>query len=134
MSRANVGLVHSLYAAFVRGDIAYIIAALAPDVHWESGGRASDFPTFGPRRGPAEVQTFFDEVAENLEFSEFMPREFCPGGDKVFVLGSYAATMRKSGKSAACEWVHVFTLHNGKVVRFREFTDTALLAEAYRGA
>ena len=79
------------------------------------------------------MQAFFGQVAENLDFSDFTPREFCSSGDKVFVPGFYAATMRKSGKSAACEWVHVFTLRDGKVVRFREFTDTALLAEAYRG-
>ena len=133
MSNANIALVQDLYAAFGRGDVADIIASLAPDVHWESGGRASDFPTFGPRKGPSEVQAFFGQVAENLDFSDFTPREFCSSGDKVFVPGFYAATMRKSGKSAACEWVHVFTLRDGKVVRFREFTDTALLAEAYRG-
>ena len=133
MSNANIALVRDLYAAFGRGDVAGIIAGLAPDVHWESGSRASDFPTFGPRKGPSEVRTFFGQVADNLDFSEFTPRELCPCGDKVFVPGFYAATMRKSGKSAACEWVHVFTLRDGKVVRFREFTDTALLAEAYRG-
>ena len=42
--------------------------ALAPDVHWESGGRRSDFPTFGPRKGPSEVQGFFSQVAENFRF------------------------------------------------------------------
>ena len=133
MSKTSVALVQDLYAAFGRGDIAHIIAALASDVHWESGGCRSDFPIFGPRKGPSEVQTFFAQVAETLDFSEFTPREFCPCGDKVFVLGFYAATMRKSGKSAACEWVHVFTLRDGKVVRFREFTDTAMLAQAYSG-
>ena len=53
MSNANVALVQGLYAAFGRGDVADIIAGLAPDVHWESGGRRSDFPTFGPRKGPS---------------------------------------------------------------------------------
>jgi ketosteroid isomerase-like protein len=79
------------------------------------------------------VKAFFGQVAENLDFSEFTPHELCPCGDKVFVLGFYAATMRKSGGKAACEWVHVFTLRDGKVVRFREFTDSAMLADAYRG-
>ena len=97
------------------------------------GGRATDFPTFGPRKGPSAVQDLLRPGRRQPRFSEFTPREFYAGGDKVFVLGFYAATMRKSGKSAACEWVHVFTLRDGKVVRFRELTDTALLAEAYRG-
>jgi len=29
--------------------------------------------------------------------------------------------------------VHVFTIKDGKVTDFREFTDTATFAEAYRG-
>jgi ketosteroid isomerase-like protein len=29
--------------------------------------------------------------------------------------------------------VHVFTIKGGKVTAFREFTDTAQFAEAYRG-
>ena len=33
MSNANVALVQGLYAAFGRGDVADIIASLAPDVH-----------------------------------------------------------------------------------------------------
>ena len=133
MGTANIALVQSLYAAFLRGDVAHITGALTPDAHWESGGRASDFPTFGPRRGPSEAAVFFQQVAENLNFSEFSPREFYAADDKVFVLGFYAATVTKTGKTAACEWVHIFTIRGGKVTRFREFTDTAVIAEAYRG-
>jgi ketosteroid isomerase-like protein len=29
--------------------------------------------------------------------------------------------------------VHVFTIRDGKVAKFREFNDTAQFAEAYRG-
>ncbi len=45
----NIALVKSLYGAFGKGDIATIVAAMAPDVNWEAVGRTSDFPTFGPR-------------------------------------------------------------------------------------
>jgi uncharacterized protein len=49
------------------------------------------------------------------------------------VLGHYAWKIRKTGRAVASDWVHVFTLHNGKVTKFREFNDTAQFAEAYRG-
>ena len=99
MSNANVALIQGLYAAFGRGDVADIIASLAPDVHWESGGRRSDFPTFGPRKGPSEVQGFFSQVAENFDFSDFTPREFCPSDDKVFVpvAGTRSALLQQLG-------------------------------------
>ena len=86
MSNANIALVQDLYAAFSRGDVATIIAA--PCARRRIGRAAVAGPTSRPSdraRGRSEVQTFFSQVAENLDFSEFTPREFCPSGDKVFV-------------------------------------------------
>ena len=40
--------------------------------------------------------------------------------------------MKKTGKRAASDWMHVFTVKDGKVVHFREFTDTAKFADAWR--
>jgi ketosteroid isomerase-like protein len=132
MSNPDVTLVQGLYAAFLRGDVAHIVGALTPNVHWESGGRSSAFPTFGLWNGPAKVQEFFRLVGENLDFSDFSPREFHAAADKVFVLGHYAATLRKTGKKVASDWVHVITIKDGRVTRFHEFTDTETIANAYR--
>jgi len=133
MTDASVKLAKDMYAAFQRGDIGTIVNACAPDIAWEINGRQSDFPTLGTRHGRAGVQDFFATVAEHLNFSEFSPQEFYPSGDKVFVLGRYAMTVKKTGKPMACGWCHVFTVRNGIITGFREFTDTAQAAEAYRG-
>jgi len=122
-----------MYADFGKGDIATIVGNLTPDVRWHSGGRASDYPGFGERKGPQEVQGFFKTVSDNLDFAHFSPREFYSDGDKVFVLGDYAMTMKKTGKKVESDWVHIFTFRDGKVAGFREMTDTAQAAEAYRG-
>jgi ketosteroid isomerase-like protein len=129
----NVALVKSLYAAFGKGDIATIVAAVAADVDWSVNGRASDVPTFGARKGQAAVQEFFALVASSYTFSEFLPKEFHAVSDKVFVLGRYAMTVKKTGKPAESDWVHIFTIAGGKVTAFREFLDTARAAEAFRG-
>ena len=128
----NIALVKSLYVAFGKGDIATIVAAVTTDVDWVSTGRASDFPTLGPRKGPGGVGEFFRLVGSSLVFSEFSPKEFYAVGDKVFVLGSYAMTVTKTGKAMQSDWAHIFTIANGKVKAFREFLDTARAAEAYR--
>jgi ketosteroid isomerase-like protein len=133
MDNANVALAKRMYDAFGRGDIAMIVNTMTADSHWETVGRAADFPTLGTRRGRPGVQKFFDLVGTNLKFSEFSPKEFYAAGDKVFVLGRYAATATKTGKSFASDWCHIFTIRDGQVTSFREFTDTAQLAEAHRG-
>ena len=133
MSQADVALVQSLYAAFGRGEIATIVAAVTPDIEWRLNGSRSDHPLLGTWKGSKGVQAFFDELAKLQDFSEFSPREFLSAGDRVFVLGHYAATMRNTGRKAASDWVHIFTVRNGKVVAFLEFTDTAEFARAWKG-
>jgi ketosteroid isomerase-like protein len=133
MSNVNVMLVKGLYAAFKRGDIAAITAALTDDADWHVHGRPSDFPTIGRWKGPKGAGTFFALVAEHMESTEFSPRDFHAAGDTVFVLGRYGWKVRKTGKPVSAEWCHVFTIDSGKVSAFCEFTDTAQFAEACRG-
>ena len=132
MSNTNVQVVKDCYEAFQREDAETLFGAMAPDIEWDHVGRESDFPTFGPRHGLPAVREFFRDVADNLDFHSFEPREFHGIGDLVFVMGSYAVTVRKTGRPTASEWLHVFRLKGGKITRFREFTDTAKFAEAWR--
>jgi uncharacterized protein len=133
MSTANTALIQSLYAAFLRGDIAPILDALTPEAAWHVHGLASDHPAMGVFNGPAGAERFFATIAEVQEAREFAPREYYAVDDKVFVLGHYAWTMRRTGKPVASDWVHIFTINGGKVTAFDEFTDTARFAEAMRG-
>ncbi len=131
---SNVDHVQSLYAAFGRGDLEAIISGLTPDVAWEDYGRATDFPTLGPRSGHAEVRGFFEVLASELDFRQFEPREVHAVAEKVFVQGHSQILVRKTGRVIDTDWVHIFTLRDGKVAGFREFADTAQMAEAYRVA
>jgi uncharacterized protein len=133
MSDANVKLVRSLYDAFQRGEIATIIKAMTPDIDWQVHGKANGVPTIGRWNGPQGAQEFFRLVAENQDVTEFSPQDFYAAGNKVFALGRYAWIVRKTGKTVGGEWCHAFTIENRKVSQFREFTDTASFAEAYRG-
>jgi uncharacterized protein len=132
MNNPNIAFVKSLYIAFQQRRIETIIDAVSPNVDWQTVGRAKDYPAFGPRKGRAAVEEFFGIVAENEVFSEFSPREFFCDSDRVFAFGRYAGTMKKTGRTFETEWVHVFTIRDGKVTRFREHTDTAQFAEGYR--
>ena len=133
MPNKNVEVVRDAYAAFQAGDMEKLFAAMAEEIDWESVGRPADFPSLGPRRGKAATGEFFRTVAETPEFHAFSPREFHAVGDIVFVFGSYDVTVRKTGRRVASEWLHAFWVRDGKVFRFREYTDTARFAEAWRG-
>ena len=132
-TEANIALVQAMYAAFFSGDMDTIVNSMTPDVDWQSIGPAKDFPLFAPRHGAAEVVRFFEDLKESLTFTEFSPREFVASGNTVVCLGHYAMTFNRSGRKAATDWAWVFTFRDGKVAQFREHTDSAKLAEAYRG-
>jgi len=129
----NIDVVKDCYQAFLAGDIERLLRALSADVAWEHVGRESDLPTFAPFHGVDGVRKFFGLVAETLDFRRFTPSAFHGSGDLVFAMGDYEATIKKTGKHAGSQWLHVFWLKGGKVIRFLEFTDTARFAEAWHG-
>jgi ketosteroid isomerase-like protein len=64
------------------------------------------------------------------EIQGFEPREFLSAGEHVTVLGWEKTAARPSGKVFETEWVHVFTVRDGKVVRFWGMYDTEASALA----
>jgi uncharacterized protein len=127
----NTQVVQDAYAAFGRGDIQTVLDKLADDVVWEGVyGAAAHVPTSGTRRGKGAVAEFFKQVAANVNFSRFEPKEFIATGDKVVALGHYAATT-PADKSFDSEFAMVFSLQNGKVTHFREFCNSAAINAAY---
>jgi ketosteroid isomerase-like protein len=126
--------VEAAYGAFGKGDIPGVIALLTPDVFWESVGNPADFPALGPKRGAAAVEAQFRTLGTLLSFQSFEPHQFFAAGpDTVFVLGHYDRTVIKTGKTANSDFVHVFVIREGKIASYREFQDTATLADAWRG-
>jgi ketosteroid isomerase-like protein len=45
-------------------------------------------------------------------------------------LGANGCAQRSTGRVYQVDWVHAFTLRSGKIVEFREYTDTATIVEA----
>ena len=133
MEAQNTRVVKEAYAAFQRGDIPAVLAALDDDIQWQAViGTEGIVPTAGLRRGRAGVAQFFQQLADNVTFDAFEPREFIAQGDQVAVIGRYKGNAKTTGKTWDVEWVMVFTLRNGKVVRFREYSDSLKLAAAFQ--
>lgn len=117
-------IVQQVYAAFGRGDVPAILSMVAEDVDWEfvaSPGVAYA----GNRRSHAEVADFFAAVARTDAIQAFEPREFIDAGTDVTVLGWEKATALDTGNDFETEWIHVFTVIDGKVTRWRGFFNTA---------
>jgi ketosteroid isomerase-like protein len=129
----NKAFVQSLYAAFGRGDIPFILAHADEAIAWSSSNSTGVVPWGGARQGRQDVQKFFEILAANLDFEVFDPRRFASDGGLVFVQGRTVAKVKSTGRRFDMEWVHLFTIEGGKVKRFEEFYDTAGVAPALSG-
>ena len=132
MESQNTKIVQDAYAAFLRGDVTSLLGLMSDDVVWEPVlGTASHVPFSGKRQGKPAVAEFFQLVATNEDFTQFEPREFVAQGDAVVAIGHYKAITKTTGKTFDSDFVMVFTMKDGKVVRFREFTDSAGVNAAF---
>lgn len=126
----TTGVIQQIYEAFGRGDLPAVLGALADDVEWSFHGPSS-IPFGGTRRGREEVEQFFRAIAEHVEVDEFGPRgKFIAQDDTVVVLGHERMRAKSTGAAWETDWVHVWTLRDGKVVQVHEFSDTAAIVDA----
>jgi ketosteroid isomerase-like protein len=121
---AALDVVQQGYAAFGRQDIPALLKFVADDVNWQEICPAS-LPYSGLRRTPAEVGEFFSDITRVEDISVFEPQEFIEAGENVTVLGYLEAFALDTKQKFQTEWIHVFTVQNGKITRWRGFTNTA---------
>ena len=130
----NVKFVQSLYSAFSRGDMETIYEGCDPNIDWWSNVDPALVPWGGGRRGIDGVKSFFAEIAAHVDFETFEPQQFLNGQGFVLVLGHTIARMKPAGGRIDDEWAHCLWIRGGKVVQFREFSDTHAVIQAYHGA
>src|ERR1700741_3392917 len=117
---AALNIVKQAYAAFGRQDIPALLELVSDEVDWECVAPAS-LPYAGKRTTRAEVADFFSALPKADAIHAFEPREFIDAGEHVVVLGWEKTTALDTNKTFETEWVHVFTVTNGKVARWRGF-------------
>lgn len=122
-------LVKQTYDAFFRGDIDGLLQHYSDDIDWQVYGPSS-IPTAGPHHGKEEVRAFFKKVNDLLETEKFDVQKYVAQGDTVVALGEYTWRSKETGRVLDAHFAHVVTIKNGKINKFREFTDTAAALEA----
>jgi ketosteroid isomerase-like protein len=125
MSDLKIETVQSVYEAFGRGDIDFILDQLTDDVDWASCLDSDIAPWHGILRGKAEVPSFFKALGETLQITEFTPLSFASNETDVMVVTHWAATAPATGKSAAMDIHHWWRFRDGKIYFYRGTEDTA---------
>ena len=130
---SNLEVTQSIYAAFGRGDIPYILGLLAEDVVWDH-----ELPSYGvgylePCSSREDVGKFFAGLA-TLEFQRFEPLNFLVGGDEVAATIRTTLVNKNTGRQISDFEVHLWTFgDDGLVTRFVHVVDRHAHAAAWRG-
>jgi ketosteroid isomerase-like protein len=120
----NVATVSKIYDAFGRGDVPSILSCLADDVEWDNRD-SHGIPLLVPRRGPAEVGLFFQEL-RNIELLSFSVNNLFDGGSAVVAWISISWKWKASGRVFSDPVaLHLWQFDSvGKVNRFFHVEDT----------
>ena len=120
----NKGIVESVYESFSRGDLSSIVGLFASDIQYQM---ANNFPYGGgkPFVGPkAVIEGVFQRMGSEVEGMSAAPKRAIDGGDTIVVEGRYSGKIKATGKAIDAQFVHVWQLAAGKIIRFQQYTDT----------
>jgi ketosteroid isomerase-like protein len=120
----NVQIVRKLLAAFQCGDLRALLDLCSQDVVIQHPIPKEILPFAGISRGKREAKRFCIGMAERFNLNPFQPSEFIAQGNKVAVIIFERSTNRATGRTVDNEYVHIYTLEYGKVVRIRIYQDT----------
>jgi len=127
-SSPAVQAIQAIYAALADGDLLTALGRLGDSVIWhEAPGMPYEGPA--PYRGAQDVaEHVLGPITADIDQLTLTNREVIGLGATVACLGAYTGTARRSGRRLDLPYLHVWTVADGRIAEFRQYTDTA----AYR--
>jgi uncharacterized protein len=119
----NLAACRASYEAFSRGDLDGATAMMDESIVWH---QAQGLPHGGIYEGLATVRAAVFDPLDEQWWDDFdaTPSEMLGGDDHVVVIGRYTGRAKGTGRPLDIPFAHVWTFHDGKAVRFHQFTDT----------
>jgi len=133
MSEANKKTIESVYAAFGRGDVPFILQRVTDGTHWDFSIAASDVPWHAPVHDKQELPRFFQAFAEHVTMEAFEPRAFVSDGRNVIVKLHIAYRVKRTGRRVDEEQVQWWSFDEaGRIAGLRHYEDTAAVRDAWQ--
>ena len=104
--------------------------ALSEDVEWWAAGSRDRLPWAGTWKGRDGIQDFFRALNAEMKYEKFVAEDLISDGDRVLAIvsaGGHAVRSRRPFESLI---VREYTFRDGKIVRVRNFYDTAAYERA----
>lgn len=122
----NGDIIRGIYDAFARGDVPGVLGAFDGAIEWTE---AEGFMYAGTYKGPnAVLENVFMKLGTEWEGFSAVPSKIVDGGDgNVISTGTYSGKFLGTGKGISVPFAHEWELRDGKIVKFHQHTDTAVI-------
>jgi len=117
------------YSLLGSGDSAASLRLLDPQVEWTEAERTPYFA--GTMHGvDAIIAGLFEPLARDFDGFMTVPSDFVVEGSRVVAFGQYSGVAKSTGRIMSAPFVHLWTVKNGRLRRFEQFTDSAAWSKA----
>jgi ketosteroid isomerase-like protein len=130
MNSDHVTLIQQIYKAIARGDVPAVLGAFDSRIQWNE---AEGFPYAdgNPYVGPdAVLQGVFGRLIGEWDNFSVHPQSILATPAGAVALGRYSGTYKKNGRRIDAQFAHVWSIDDGKISGFQQYTDTAQFTRA----
>lgn len=123
--------IKALYAAFAEGDVPAILGIFDAQIQWleaESGPLAEANPYLGPM---AVAEGIFMRLAGDIDNFTVSVEQLSGDSKTVTAQGRYRGMVNATGTELDAQFAHIWTVHEGKITGFQQYTDTHQWRTAY---
>lgn len=121
---ATRAAVKTLYEAYAARDLDRVASLIHDDIEWIIYGPVQVFPFQGPRRGRAQVLDVLGAIAKDYALERYVPEIVVVEGDRAAVMSDAAFLQRATNRTLSLRLADFLRFHDGRLIEFREFTDT----------
>jgi ketosteroid isomerase-like protein len=127
--KSNLELIEKTYESFAARDYEAVMSNFAEDFEWISADN-SPLADRSPYRGITEIRSgVFERIEAGFEKLIVVPDEiFAAEGGRIVVLGYYHGKFRGGEKEFKTQVAHIWTVRDGRPVKFQQYLDTLKVA------
>ena len=121
---ATRAAVEALYEAYAARDLDRVGALIHDDIEWIIYGPVQVFPFQGPRRGKAQVLDVLGAIGKDYALERSVPEIIIVEGERAAVVSDAAFVQRATNRTLSMRLADFLRFRDGRLIEFREFTDT----------
>ncbi|GHA89112.1 hypothetical protein GCM10009069_10220 [Algimonas arctica] len=116
--------VQAVYDGFAVGDMDMVTRDMSDAIVWNEA-QGNPYADLNPYVGPnAVLSGLFSRIGGEWDYFTADPIEFIMDVPRVAVIGHYKALYTATGETLDAPFVHVWTVQNGEITTFQQYTDT----------